>query len=149
MSAQVPLIIFLSLLGQAFCSENAGRKIYSTDKQWTLIPSTSATTLVGVGASGYSSHAFINRHLIFGQNIGSFAVGAAASNGIGAFMERYDGASWGNSKIPSGLLLDGAITASGQVSVAVGVSRSLYNDMRLSNHEKCRLFLCLPLSTVE
>ena len=45
-------------------------------KEWTTVDDTTATVLVGVGANN------------------GWAVAAASSNGVGAYMEMYNGKDW-------------------------------------------------------
>lgn len=71
-------------------------------KSWTLDTTTSATTLMGVGAAS-----------------GSRAVAAAAMNGVGAILDSYNGTAWHKEPVKAGLVMDAAISASG---VAVATS---------------------------
>jgi len=71
--------------------------------EWSLSSETSATTLCGVGAA--SNHK---------------GIAAAASNGIGAFVENFDGTKWKKSRVAGGLLLDSA-TSKGSLSVATSM----------------------------
>jgi len=63
-------------------------------KEWKVIDGTAATTLVGCGADSDVN-----------------GVCGASSNGIGAFMERYDGADVGKEKFDGGLIMDAATDA--------------------------------------
>lgn len=80
---------------------------YASGAQWTLDPTTSATYLMGVGAAGAKN-----------------AVGAAAVNGIGCFVEHYDGNTWAKTKISSLMSLDAAVLPSG-ATVSTGTSQVL------------------------
>lgn len=70
--------------------------------EWTIIDSTSATTLVGVGADSDVR-----------------AVAAAAQNGLGAVVERYDGENWPKERVEAGLLLDAAVSSDYTVATTV------------------------------
>ena len=63
--------------------------------QWTLTSGTSATTLVGVGA-----------------NSETLDVAAASQNGVGAFVERFDGTKWTKQPVSAGLIMDSAVSPS-------------------------------------
>lgn len=63
--------------------------------EWSITPGTSATTLVGVGA-----------------NSETLDVAAASSNGVGAFVERYDGSKWTKTPVSAGLIMDSAVSPS-------------------------------------
>lgn len=72
-------------------------------KEWIAVEGTSATTLVGVGAQSDER-----------------AVGAAAMNGVGAVVERYDGSVWGKEPgTGAGLLLDAAVGSTYTVAASV------------------------------
>jgi len=87
----------LLLLGALFLA------CVAAQKTWTVDSTSSATTLVGVGAAS-----------------ANMAVAAAASNGIGALVETYNGTKWTKRPVSGGLLLDGAITSTG-VTVATSM----------------------------
>ena len=70
--------------------------------QWTLTAGTSATTLVGVGADS-----------------ATLDVAAAAQNGVGALVERFDGTTWVKQRVPAGLLMDSAVSPSVTVAVSM------------------------------
>jgi hypothetical protein len=69
------------------------------DKEWTMIDSTTASVIVGIGASG------------------QFALAGAGNNGIGVFIENYDGNKWSKQPISAGLIMDAAISKNGNLSV--------------------------------
>ena len=69
------------------------------DKEWTMIDSTTSSVIVGIGASG------------------QFALAGAAKNGVGVFIESYDGNKWSKQPINAGLLMDAAISKNGNLSV--------------------------------
>jgi len=70
-------------------------------QQWTLVPSTSETTLVGLGAG----------------EIAGVCIAAAAQNGVGAVAEVDSSSSWNKVRVDAALLLDGAISSNSGVAV--------------------------------
>ena len=85
-------------------------------QQWTLQASTTATTLVGVGAGSDT------------------AIAAAAMDGTGAVAEVYSSGKWANSKVAGGLLLDAAISNDGTLSVVTSILPVFVQDTTASNN---------------
>ena len=84
-------------------------------QQWTLQPSTTATTLVGVGAGSDT------------------AIAAAAMDGTGAVAEVYADGKWSNSKVGGGLLLDAAKSNDGTLSVVTSLLPVFVQDTTVSS----------------
>lgn len=76
--------------------------------EWALDSATTATIVVGVGSSDSST--------IKG-------VAAASANGVGAFVETFDGSSWQKQTLPGALLLDGAASKSGKLRVITSTGK--------------------------
>jgi hypothetical protein len=70
--------------------------------EWAFESGTTATMVLGVGTASDEK-----------------AVAAASQNGIGAFVERYNGTKWVKEAVPSGLIMDAA--ASDSVIVATSM----------------------------
>ena len=74
-----------------------------SSREWVAVEGTSATTVVGVGAQTDKR-----------------AVSGAASNGVGAIVERYDGENWGKEQAAgAGLLLDAAVGSTYTVAASM------------------------------
>ena len=84
-------------------------------QQWTLQPSTTATTLVGVGAGSDA------------------AIAAAAMDGAGAVAEVYADGKWTNSKVGGGLLLDAAKSNDSTLSVVTSLLPVFVQDTTVSS----------------
>lgn len=72
--------------------------LVSAFAEWSLDTTTSASVLCGVGTS-----------------VDERAVAAAGANGVGAFVENYQNGKWNKKQIQAGMILDSAITPSGNV----------------------------------
>lgn len=73
-----------------------------TANEWQVVPDTSATTLVGVGADTDANN-----------------VAGCASNGVGAFMQRWNGNGFKKELFQGGMVLDAA--TEGDLTVATGM----------------------------
>jgi len=82
-------------------------------KQWALDTATTATVLVGVGSTDADSLK---------------GIVAAASNGVGAFVEHFDGSSWEKKALQAGLLLDSAATKSGKLRVVTSTAKVFFSN---------------------
>lgn len=81
----------------------------SAQNKWEADTSSQATTVVGVGTYGREG-----------------VVAAAAANGVGAFIESYNGTKWTRTAVQAGLLMDAAISKSG-ASVATSMLQVFYS----------------------
>jgi len=82
-------------------------------KQWALDSATTSTVLVGVGSTDADSLK---------------GIVAAASNGVGAFVEHFDGSSWEKKPLQAGLLLDSAATKSGKLRVVTSTGKVFFSN---------------------
>lgn len=93
------LTILSAFLSSAFAGE------------WSLDTSTTATVVAGVGSS-----------------VDAVAVAAASANGVGAFVEKYENGKWTKTQIQAGMLLDSAVTPSGNVVTSTVWNVFVSND---------------------
>jgi hypothetical protein len=82
-------------------------------KEWALDDSTRTTIIAGVGSSDSSSVKGII---------------AASANGVGAYVQNYDGNAWDNHPIQAGLLLDSAATFSGKTRVVASTGKAYISN---------------------
>ena len=87
----------------------------SATSQWALVSGTSATTLIGVGASNKAQ-----------------AVAGATQNGVGSYVNRFAGSTWSKTSAEGMLLMDAAITYDGKMTVATGFSTVTSTDGGIS-----------------
>ena len=84
-----------------------------TAKEWALDDSTRTTIIAGVGSSDSSTVKGIL---------------AATANGVGAYVQNYDGNAWDNHPIQAAMLLDSAATFSGKTRVVVSTGKAYVSN---------------------
>eukprot|EP01035_Chromulina_nebulosa_P066447 gene66447-90963_t len=82
-------------------------------KEWALDDSTRTTIVAGVGSSDSSTVKGII---------------ASSANGVGAYVQNYDGNAWDNHPVQAGLLLDSAATLSGKTRVVASTGKAYISN---------------------